>query len=59
MFEEYATNLEEGRGEYCETGVELNYDLNKACSLGFGWRHTDRIHNFDTDYATTSLTLIF
>lgn len=59
MFEEYATNLEKGRGEYCETGVELSYNLNKGCLLGFGWRHTDRIHNLDTDYVSTSLTLSF
>lgn len=59
IFEEYSINLEECTGEYCETGIELNYDFKKTCSLGFGWRHTDRIHNFDTDYVSTSLTLNF
>lgn len=59
MFEQYATNLEKGRGEYCETGIGLNYNIKDSCSVGFGWRHTDRIHNMDTDYVSTSLTLDF
>ncbi|MFH1854472.1 MAG: hypothetical protein ABH815_04065 [Candidatus Omnitrophota bacterium] len=59
LFEEYSANLEEGMGEYCETGIEFNYKLNNSYLLGFGWRHTDRIHNLDTDYVSTSLTLNF
>ncbi|MBU0759432.1 MAG: hypothetical protein KKA34_03635 [Candidatus Omnitrophica bacterium] len=59
LFEQYATNLEKGRGEYCETGIELSYNFKESYTLGFGWRHTDRIHNLDTDYVSSSFTLSF
>lgn len=59
LFEEYSINIEKGRDEYCETGIELNYDIRGHCSIGAGWRHTDRIHNFDSDYISSSITLNF
>lgn len=59
FWEEYSYNLEKGEAGLNEVGIEFNYDLRKDISLGFGWRHTDRIHNFDTDYCSTSFTLKF
>jgi len=59
FWEEYSYNLERGAAGLNEIGIEFNYNLKKEISLGFGWRHTDRIHNFDTDYCSTSLTLKF
>ncbi len=59
LFEEYSINLEEGRDECNEVGAEIIYNLKDSCSLGVGWRHTDRIHNFDTDYVTSSIKLRF
>lgn len=57
--EEYSFNLEECRDEYCETIAEICYRPKDMCSFGIGWRHTDRIHEFDTDYVSSSLTLHF
>jgi hypothetical protein len=57
--EEYSFNLEEGRDEYCETIAEISYSPKPSYSIGVGWRHTDRIHNFDTDYVSLSLALRF
>ena len=59
IFEEYSINIEEGRDEYCETGAEVSYSPRDSYSIGIGWRHTDRVHNFDTDYVSSSLTLRF
>ena len=59
IFEEYSINIEEGRDEYCETGAEVSYSPKDSYSIGIGWRHTDRIHNLDTDYVSSSLTLRF
>ena len=59
IFEEYSINLEKGRDEYCELGSEVSYSPKDSYSISIGWRHTDRIHNFDTDYVSTSLTLRF
>ncbi len=58
-FEEYSINLEEFRDEYNEVGVEVVYTPKKLFSISLGWRHTDRIHNFDTDYASMSLSFHF
>jgi hypothetical protein len=57
--EDYSFNIEEGKGEYCEVLAEISYNPTDSRSIGIGWRHTDRIHNFDSDYATISLSLNF
>lgn len=57
--EEYSLNLEFGRDEFCETAIEIVYSFENSHSAAIGWRHTDRIHNFDTDYLSSSITLRF
>ncbi len=59
VFEEYSFNLEEGEDEYAESVAEVTYGSKNLYSIAIGWRHTDRIHNFDTDYASVSLSLHF
>ena len=59
LIEQFSLNLEKGRGEYCETIAEVTYDFKDSYSFGIGWRHTDRIHAFDSDYVTASLELKF
>jgi hypothetical protein len=59
LFEEYSYNFEEGEAGLYEIGINTNYALNKNFSIGFGWHHTDRIHSFDSDYVSSSLTLRF
>jgi len=58
-FEEYSINVAKGRDEINEIGSEIIYDPGKLFSVSVGWRHTDRIHNFDTDYASMSLSFHF
>lgn len=57
--EEYSINLEELRDEYCESVAEVTYTPKKWITISLGWRHTDRIHNFDTDYATIGILFHF
>jgi hypothetical protein len=59
FWEEYSYNLEKGAAGLNEVGIEFNYNLKENICLGFGWRHTDRIHNFDTDYCSSSFSLKF
>jgi len=60
LWEEYSFNLEELENEYAESLAEVTYSPNNSSySIGIGWRHTDRIHNFDSDYVTSSFTLRF
>ena len=56
---EYSYNLEKGTAGLNEVLVEIPYQVTKNLDFGIGWRHTDRIHAFDSDYATSSLTLHF
>lgn len=58
-FEEYSINLENLRGEYCELIAEVTYTPKKWVSVSLGWRHTDRIHALDTDYATIGVLFNF
>lgn len=58
-FEEYSLNLEGLRDEYNEVGIEVVYTPRKLFSISLGWRHTDRVHNLDTDYASTALSFHF
>lgn len=59
LFEEYAFNLEEGSEESNEIGAEVIYNFKDSYEVGVGWRHTDRIHNFDSDYVSLSFSLSF
>lgn len=57
IYEEYSINIEKGRDEYNELGAEVSYSPKEMFSIGFGWRHTDRIHTLDTDYVSLFFTL--
>lgn len=59
LWEEYSYNLEEGAAGLNEVGIETVYDLTKNASVTLGWRHSDRIHNFDSDYVSSSLAFLF
>ena len=59
LVEQFSVNLERGRAEHCEMIAEVTYDFKDSYSFGIGWRHTDRIHAFDSDYVTVSLELKF
>jgi len=59
IWNEYSYNLEKGSAGLNEVLIEIPYHVNNNLDLGIGWRHTDRIHAFDSDYATISLTLHF
>lgn len=59
IWDEYSYNLEKGSAGLNETGIEFNCAFKENARLGFGWRHSDRIHNFDTDYCSASIYLEF
>jgi len=59
IWNEYSYNLEHGAAGLNEVLIEIPYKINKNLDVGIGWRHTDRIHAFDSDYATTSAVLHF
>ncbi|PIP68276.1 MAG: hypothetical protein CO035_07685 [Candidatus Omnitrophica bacterium CG_4_9_14_0_2_um_filter_42_8] len=56
---EYSYNLEKGAAGLNEVFIDIPYEFNENLDFAIGWRHTDRIHAFDSDYATTSIILHF
>lgn len=56
---EYSYNIEKGSAGLNELFIEIPYQVNKNLDFEIGWRHTDRIHAFDSDYAISSLILHF
>ncbi len=59
IWNEYSYNLEKGAAGLNEVHIEIPYEVNKNLDFGIGWRHTDRIHAFDSDYAISFLALHF
>jgi len=59
VWNEYSYNLEKGAAGLNEVLIEMPYRVTKNLDFEIGWRHTDRIHAFDSDYATSSFTLYF
>jgi len=59
VWNEYSYNLEKGAAGLNEVLIEIPYRVTTNLDLEIGWRHTDRIHAFDSDYATSSITLYF
>lgn len=59
IWNEYSYNMEKGSAGLNEVFIEIPYQVNKNLDFGIGWRHTDRIHAFDSDYAISFLALHF
>ncbi len=56
-FEEHTFNMEEGAGTRNEVGLMLLHNLTKHSKVSLGWRHVDRIHDYDSDQITASIIL--
>ena len=59
IFEEHRYSLTEGEGFRNDVGVGINLPITKVFGCYLGWRHADRIHNFDTDYIEGKIVLNF
>ncbi len=59
IFEEHRYSLTEGEGFRNDVGVGINLPVTKVFGCYLGWRHADRIHNFDTDYIEGKIVLNF
>lgn len=59
ILEEHTFNLKEGEGTRNEIGAGFNLQINKHIEILLGWRHVDRIHDYDSDQLETALTFKF
>lgn len=49
LFDEYTYDFTRGQGTFNEVGCVLDWQVREGLRLKGGWRHTDRVHDFDAD----------
>ena len=59
LFDEYTYDFTRGQGTFNEVGVILDWQICEGVGLPFGWRHIDRVHDFDSDMLEFSLAFSF
>lgn len=59
LFEEYTYDFTRGQATFNEVGVIFDWQILEGVRLPFGWRHIDRVHDFDSDMLEFSLLLSF
>lgn len=59
LFEEYTYDFTRGQATFNEVGVTLDWQVFEWLKLPIGFRHTDRVHDFDADTLELSVLLSF
>ncbi|MBN2097208.1 MAG: hypothetical protein JW714_01885 [Candidatus Omnitrophica bacterium] len=59
LFNEYTFDFTRGQPTVNQVGVELNWQVLPGLKVPLGWRHIDRIHDFDNDMLEFSLVFSF
>lgn len=57
LFEEYTYDFTRGQGTFNEVGLILDWQVFEWLKVPIGFRHTDRVHDFDAD--TLELSVLF
>lgn len=59
LFDEYTFDFTRGQGTFNEVGVTVDWQIYSWLRLPLGWRHIDRIHDFDSDWLEFSILFSF
>lgn len=59
IFEEYTYDFTRGQGTINQVGAHVEWQFKENVKIPFGWRHIDRIHDFDSDTIETSVIFSF
>lgn len=59
IFDEYTYDFNRGQCTFNDIGVTFDVKVNDWLKIPIGWRHTDRVHDYDTDSAEISVLLSF
>ncbi|NQS99638.1 MAG: hypothetical protein HQ595_01020, partial [Candidatus Omnitrophica bacterium] len=59
IFEEYTYDFTRGQGTFNEVGVLLDWRVSDWLNIPFGFRHVDRVHDYDADALEISAVLSF
>ncbi|UCB56801.1 MAG: hypothetical protein JSV30_06310 [Candidatus Omnitrophota bacterium] len=59
LFDEYTYDFERGQPTINEVGVSFDWQISEKVKMPLGWRHIDRIHDFDSDLMEVSVLFSF
>ena len=59
LIEEYTYDFKRGQPTFNEVGVILDWRVFESLRLPIGWRHLDRVHDFDNDMLEFSVLFSF
>ena len=59
LIDEYTYDFTRGQPTFNEVALILEWQINQNISLPVGWRHVDRIHDFDADLFEFSVLFSF
>ena len=59
LFDEYAYNINAGEAYLNVIKPGMMLKVNDKAHISIGWRHTDRIHKYDSDYREISVIIDF
>ena len=59
LFNEYAYNIDEGEVYMNVASAGIIVKINDKVRIPIGWRHTDRVHKYDSDYREISVIIDF
>ena len=59
VFDEYTYDFTRGQPTVNEVGVIFDWQIHKHLKFPIGWRHIDRIHDFDSDMIEFSVLFSF
>jgi len=59
VFNEYTYDFSRGQGTISEVGGAVDWQLREDLKVPIGWRHTDRVHDFDSDTLELGALLSF
>ncbi|MCQ9208793.1 MAG: hypothetical protein NG712_05390 [Omnitrophica bacterium] len=59
FFDEYTFDFKRGQATFNDVGVILDWKVTETLRIPIGWRHVDRIHDFDSDMLEFSVLSSF
>ena len=59
LFDEYTYDFKRGQATFNDMGVVFDWQVFDWLRVPIGWRHVDRIHDFDSDILEFSVVFSF
>lgn len=59
LFNEYTYDFTRGQATFNEVGATIDCEITEWLTIPLGWRHVDRVHDYDADLYELSVLLSF